>query len=214
MKNHNIQPSLGEIMIAPNLFRGSSRLRWRPHHPEGFPEEKRVCVHQKSQLEISYPKFYRITTWIKSPTELWIAKEVKLYNLKKALGLIHISFQPTSWCLAWSLNSLRFHTAEDLPSTWDYCHISCPILPKWLFPKQWPTIHNKYSSFSPLQKKGIQFRFVWSCRNLYEKTGIIWPYAYFWLASQPAWVTRHNWACLNGNFCTQNGKSLMVSPSS
>lgn len=64
----------------------------------------------------------------------------------------------------------------------------------------------------PLQKKGVQFRFVWSCRNLYEKTGIIWPYANFWLASQPAWVTRHSWACLNGNFCRQNGKSLMGFP--
>lgn len=140
-KTHNIQPSLGEIMTAPNLFRGSCRLRWRPHHPEGFPEEKRVCVyyalekktvHQKSQLEISYPKFYRITTWIKSPTELWIAKEAKICESSRTDSY---QFSPT-WCLAWSLNSLRFHTAEDLPSTWDYCHISCPSLPKWLFPEK------------------------------------------------------------------------------
>lgn len=141
-------------------------------------------MHQKSQLEISYPKFYRITTWIKSPTELWIAKEAKLYNPKKALGLIHISFHqlPGVWLdpsTLYASTRLRTCLRPEITVT-----ISCPKNTKMIVPET--VTRDKCSSFPPPKKKGVPVQMRLKFVGIYINWASLGHMRILgWLLSQP-----------------------------
>lgn len=160
---------------------------------EVSPKKKASVCIRNHNWKFHIPNF--IASQLESSHfEWWIAKEANCI-IWESSRTDSYQFSLISWCLAWSMErwtSSHRHTSSSFPQLSTLPHgwgLAFDL--RLLSPSHAPTYQMSVPEkgdpweiqLLPPQKKrctkGVQFRFVWSCRNLYEETGIMWPYAIF-----------------------------------